>query len=326
MKILIIRFSSLGDLVTLDLTFRAIRHFHKDAEMTFFTSGIGKGLYQDSCYFDKYIIKEKNIFSNIQKLRIDSYDLVINLQCNKPSHYYNSIIEKKKNINKSFSLFQKIFNIKVQSKDHKAIIENCNVDKKDFKKYFDDISCDLIMLPTIREKRYLEENYKYIALSIGSSERWLSKQWGVKNYIELIKKLYYDNYKIVLVGSNLEEKDSLEIENSLDFKIINFVNKTNLTQLKNLLSEVSLYIGNDSGPTHIAAGVGTSTFTIFGPTSFVHAPSMKHNRGKHEFIIPDESISCAPCYKGTCPTNLECMDNINMSKVYEKIKNILDDL
>ncbi|MDX1296142.1 MAG: hypothetical protein R3302_07735, partial [Sulfurimonadaceae bacterium] len=71
MKILIIRFTSLGDLVTLEPTFRMIRHFFNDAEITFLTTGVGKGLFADTDYFDRYVI-HKGVFPSISALRGES--------------------------------------------------------------------------------------------------------------------------------------------------------------------------------------------------------------------------------------------------------------
>lgn len=264
MNILIIRFSSLGDLVTLEPTFRAIRYFYEDSKISFLTTGIGKGLYQDSNYFDEYIL-HKSVFSSIQKLKNNKYDIVINLQCNKPSHYINFFLKKDLVVNKSYSFKDKLLGLKVKSKTIREIIEatkSISLNKID--KYFDEVQ-ELIKLP-VRQKSLLENltsDKKYIAISTGTSERWLSKKWGIDNYSSLISKLIENNFQIILVGSALELEDS-EILLKKYPQIISFVNKTDLTELKNLLANVDIFIGNDSGPAHIAAGVGTNTLTIFG--------------------------------------------------------------
>jgi ADP-heptose:LPS heptosyltransferase len=81
MNILVIRFSSLGDLVTLEPTFRALRYFFFEDKISFLTTGVGKGFYQDSNYFDEYIL-HKGIFSSINELKNSKFDLIINLQGN----------------------------------------------------------------------------------------------------------------------------------------------------------------------------------------------------------------------------------------------------
>ena len=324
MNILIIRFSSLGDLVTLEPTFRAIRYFYEDSKISFLTTGIGKGLYQDSNYFDEYIL-HKSVFSSIQKLKNNKYDIVINLQCNKPSHYINFFLKKDLVVNKSYSFKDKLLGLKVKSKTIREIIEATkSISLNRIDKYFDEVQ-ELIKLP-VRQKSLLENltsDKKYIAISTGTSERWLSKKWGIDNYSSLISKLIENNFQIILVGSALELEDS-EILLKKYPQIISFVNKTDLTELKNLLANVDIFIGNDSGPAHIAAGVGTNTLTIFGSTDIKHCVKFMPYTGSHEYLKPNEEIKCHPCYKTKCPTNMECMQSIKVENILEKVRIIND--
>ncbi|QKF78381.1 glycosyltransferase family 9 protein [Arcobacter defluvii] len=325
MNILVIRFSSLGDLVTLEPTFRAIRYFFKDANISFLTTNVGKGLFQDSDYFDEYIL-HKSIFSSIEKFKKQEFDLIINLQCNKPSHYISLFLKKKVYVNKSHTFFHKLVGIKAKSKTIQEIIEATNyISQEKIEEYFK-INDEVIKLPLGKEKFFKEKlDKKYIAISTGTSERWLSKRWGINKYLDLIKILIKDNYQIILVGSNLEIEDSeFILRNFNNNEVTSFVNKTNLTELKNLLSEVDLYIGNDSGPSHIAAGVGTHTITIFGSTDIKHCVKFMPYSGKHEFLKPTEDIKCHPCYKTKCPTHMECMESIKVKKVLEKIEELFN--
>lgn len=320
MNILVIRFSSLGDLVTLEPTFRAIKYFYSDAKISFLTTGVGKALYQDTDYFDEYIL-HKSVVSSISQLKNIKFDLIINLQCNKPSHYVSLFLKKDLLVNKSHSLSQKLLGIKGKSKTIQEIIEKTTlIPQSKIDNYFLEIK-EYIKLPVGKENFFESKNTKkYIAISIGTSERWLSKKWGVANYLNLIKKLVENDYQIILIGSELElEESELILNNFKGNEVLSFVNKTNLTQLKNLLAEVDLYIGNDSGPSHIAAGVGTNTITIFGSTDIKHCVKFMPYTGIHEYIKPSEDIKCHPCYKTKCPTNMECMASITIDQVLEKI-------
>ena len=315
MRILIIRFSALGDLVTLEPTLRAFRYFFKDAKITLLTSSFGKDIYEDSGYFDDYLI-HKNFLPTIKQLRKEYFDLVINLQCNKPSHYINLFLCKNKTINKSFTLFQKIFHIKTHSKNIQEMLECANVEQDAIESYFKQKDAGKIRLP-VHQPKTISKAYR-IALSTGSSERWKSKQWGVDNYCNLIQKLSAQGIEITLIGSKLEMQDAQYITNHIS-TVLNLVGQTSLNELKNILHSVDLYIGNDSGPTHIAAGVGTDTLTIFGSTGIKHCPAFENYTGNHLYIKPDSSIACHPCYKGLCPTKHECMKNIDVDTVFNMI-------
>ncbi len=320
MNILVIRFSSLGDLVTLEPTFRALRYFFPEDKISFLTTGVGKGLYQDSNYFDEYIL-HKGIFSSINKLKSNKYDLVVNLQGNKPSHYVAMCLNKQIIVNKSYTFFQKIFGLKAKSKSIKEIIEATTLISQDkIDKYFNEVK-EYIKLPISEESilKNKDSSKKYVAISTGTSIRWLSKKWGVENYLNLVKGLVKENYQVILVGSDLELEDSKYILSHFNNEVLSFVNATNLTELKNLLAQVDLYIGNDSGPSHIAAGVGTNTITIFGSTDIKHCVKFMPYTGIHEYLKPSEDIKCHPCYKTKCPTNMECMGSIKVKDVLKKV-------
>ena len=98
------------------------------------------------------------------------------------------------------------------------------------------------------------------------------------------------------------------------------VDKTNLIELKSLISKLNLFIGNDSGPAHIAAGLGIDTISIFGSTDIKHCVKYLPYLGNHECIKPKDYVKCHPCYKSKCPTEMECMESIDIDDIINKIK------
>lgn len=321
MNILIIRFSALGDLVTLEPTFRAIRHFFPDANITFITSGIGKGLYADTLYFNNFII-HTNTFQTLKQIQEKKFDIVYNLHCNSLSHFLNIFINKKKTTNIAANLFQKILGIKIKAKELEQLLRESGINHEKIMNYFQDNVAKRISLE-YKKNSDLHLPKKYIAISTGSSQRWLSKKWGIENYKELIIKLHQLDYDIVLIGTELELSESKQIKIASPF-VYDLTNKSNLSQLKCILGHASLYIGNDSGPTHIAAAVKTNTLTIFGPTGKHHSPKFGRYFGEHAYVTPSEKIDCHPCYKPICPKNMECMKDITIGDVYSSAKRLIN--
>ncbi|MEA1915492.1 MAG: glycosyltransferase family 9 protein [Campylobacterota bacterium] len=322
MNILVIRFSALGDLVTLEPMFRAIRYFYPNAKIDFITSGLGKGLFCDTNYFDEYIV-HKSFISSVQSLRSKHYDLVFNLHCNSLSHLLILLCSKTKVINSAATLWQKLRGKKVPVKPIIETLLKTTIDKQKIEKYFNDDNAQIVTLPVHNAIKVNSTNQKIVALSTGSSNPWPSKQWGVNKYADLIQKLLDDDVCVVLIGTDLEIEDETILRERFPM-IQSFVAKTNLTQLKDILSQADMYIGNDSGPSHIAAAVQTNTVTIFGPTSTVHCVKYAPYHGKHVCIKPSEKIACHPCYKGVCPTKLECMEDIKVDYVYMSVKELID--
>lgn len=320
MNILIIRFSSLGDLVTLAPAFQAYRHFFANDHLTFLTSGVGDGLYGDSDYFDACIIN-KNFIETVTTLRQTHYDLVINLQCTHLSHCMVLFTHKERVINWSSSMMQKYLHIKSKAKTHLQILEASGYDKNEVEDFF--ALHQMIQLPyALQVYPWQELSKKTVALAPGTSERWESKKWGDAKFQELAGKLLNAGYNIILIGSALEKSIGIEIESAYP-AVINMITRTNLSQLKSLLASVDLLICNDSGPAHLAAGVGSNTLTIFGSTDIKHCVFFGKYQGKHSYIVSEPRLKCQPCYKSKCPTQHECMDAVPVSIVFQKIKEIL---
>ncbi|MDH5665615.1 MAG: glycosyltransferase, partial [Nitrosopumilus sp.] len=114
-EVLVIRFSSLGDLAVMEPAFRAIRHFHPNSKITFVSSQIGYELYYGSPHFDNFIIDNyphnkllSRTYHLYRNLRMRKYSIVYNLQGSSVSHLLTSILHKDKLINQSSSRLQKL--------------------------------------------------------------------------------------------------------------------------------------------------------------------------------------------------------------------------
>ncbi len=153
-----------------------------------------------------------------------------------------------------------------------------------------------------------------------------SKEWGLKKYIQLAEYLNtINNCKIVIPAKELNQ----DIIKELNEKRIEIVETENTSSLINLIKRCSLFIGNDSGPIHIANLLGKPTFTIYGPTNpDFHKPLA----GKNQYII--KQIKCSPrknqkfCFTHGglfCPSN-ECMATLNFDQVKLNIKAYIEEL
>ncbi len=100
-----------------------------------------------------------------------------------------------------------------------------------------------------------------IALGLGASHP--RKQWPIDHFAELALWLI-DKYKaqIVLVGGDDDKFLGLELVAKLDTNVTNLVGRTTLRQAAALLEKCEVYIGNDSGPMHMAATGGTPCVQI----------------------------------------------------------------
>ncbi len=264
-----------------------------------------------------------SFLDTVKKLSQIKYDLVFNLHCNSLSHLLLFFIKYKKTVNISANWKQRLFGIKIAGKQLEETISSSGIQSNKVQEYFEQKDAKMVVLPFNQSQKIFSSQKKIVAISTGSSIKWISKKWGVNNYLQLIKMLQENNIDVILIGTHLELDDSKYILEQ-NTNITSFVDKTTLSELKNLLGSVSVYVGNDSGPSHISAALGTNTVTIFGSTAIEHCPKYGKYYGIHKCIAPSIEIKCHPCYKPVCPTNMECMSDIEVSKVYNEVMKVLN--
>lgn len=130
----------------------------------------------------------------------------------------------------------------------------------------------------------------YIALCPSGGTSQL-KQWPVGNFIQLGRRLQ-DEHKarLVLVGGAGDETLGAELQRGLGAAAINLIGRTTLRQLAALLGQCKLFVGNDTGPMHIAAAAGIPVVAVFGSSCHhrFHPWSEKHR-------VVANVLPCSPC-------------------------------
>lgn len=98
--------------------------------------------------------------------------------------------------------------------------------------------------------------------------QWRYKQWHADGWRQLVEFLDQKDYQVVLTGSGqAAELQALEeLQQQFPSGVINLAGQLSLAQLTELISGAALFVGPDTGITHLAAATGTLTFALFGPT------------------------------------------------------------
>lgn len=333
MEILVIRFSSLGDLVTLEPTFRALRHFHRADRITFITSQIGKELYEDTAYFDRIVVehgdRRGHLLRRVRALRAalggQRFAVVYHLQTSRFSHLLTLLLRKDRVIHIAASGWQKLFSIKLRFRPPAELLRAAGFGAAAIADYMADDSHHRIALGADPQRvesfrRRLAEAggaRPVIALAPGASARWRSKHWGDDHFADLAARLQEAGAQIVVVGSELEKISAQRIQQSANHAL-DFTGQTDIGALKALLINTDVFIGNDSGPAHIAAAVGTATVTIFAPTAEIHCVKHMPYRGAHVCLSPEAGV-CRTCYETDCATSRGCMASIRVGQVFDSV-------
>ncbi len=148
----------------------------------------------------------------------------------------------------------------------------------------------------------------FVVLHLGGNS--LLRRWQVNHFAAVVKYIYTQyNMPVAVVGIAAETPISIELQRLCECRIFDLTGELSLAQCGALLAKARLFIGNESGPLHIAAGVGCPTIGLFGPgVPFVFYPKDTHI---FHFVLP-----CNPCNQRVCSQpNDWCMQHISVASV-----------
>ena len=108
------------------------------------------------------------------------------------------------------------------------------------------------------------------------------KRWPIGHFWALSATLRAGGLPCAVVCGPVETEAGLDVEGCPDS--VPLIRQSSLSDLIALAAAADLFVGNDSGPAHVAAAVGTPTLTLFGPTD----PGIWRPQGPHARVV------CAP--------------------------------
>jgi lipopolysaccharide heptosyltransferase I len=144
---------------------------------------------------------------------------------------------------------------------------------------------------------------------VNPNARWATKRWPIANFAALSKEIYRRSGALsVIVGGSDDVERGEELARLIGPPATNLTGSGGLGRLAAVLQRALLMITNDSGPMHLAAGVGTPVVAMFGPTD----PALVGPYGKGHTTLKT-TVDCSPCRnKKTCSRSIECMTKITV--------------
>ncbi|MBX2991729.1 MAG: glycosyltransferase family 9 protein [Bacteroidetes bacterium] len=146
---------------------------------------------------------------------------------------------------------------------------------------------------------------------------WKYRSWSLERFGDVVStivtRLNYD--AVLLCDKSEEEKLDLLQQRFAGRHNIHFVASDDLLDTCVILKEASLFLGNDSGPLHLASALGTRVVGLFGPAS-PELTAPRNDAGKFLFRI----VECSPCAQLHCerPSN-SCMSLISQDDVLQAV-------
>ena len=341
-KILVIRFSSLGDLVLTTPIFREIKKVFPNSRISVLTSSDLGSIFENNPHIDRLIkFKRKDTLGKLNKLiknlRDEKFDLIYDAHRSLRSIWivWNIIgfgffkfprvwIIKKRSIQKNLLIFAKLNFLKNYSSQRTHLLrplkENSNIELKYHTELFPGKNTEIFV------KKFLKKNglfpKKFIA--IGPSASYPIKCWPLSYFYKLISKLIEKDWPVVIVGGKNEFETS-KIEKKFYGKLQNVAGKFSILESAELLNQARLTITNDTSICHLSEAMDTPAFVFFGPTvkEFGYGPYIKESR----LIETFEKLKCRPCSKdgrGKCLNfdHLKCLTTIYPERVVSLIPDL----
>lgn len=346
-NILIIRFSSLGDIVLLSSIFEKIKKERPHCKIVFLTHERFSSVLQGNPFIDEIISfpdtarknrKEEKLFflSLVQK----NFTLVFDMHSSLRSQLLSKKIKahnKKTNKAEVFALKKYYFSRYLLTHIHVYLNFRSNFSWQHQRDKYNQVlqaagfytpMLPTALYPTNEDEKKIKDLLpsarwlnKAIAISPGAA--WPLKQWPIYYYIELTHILVENGYHVVLLGAATEHESEEIFTHVHSSSVLNLCGKLTILQTAALLKRSRLTVGNDSAIIHISEAMGTPAIAIMGPTSqeLGFSPYLEKS-----LVAQDFSYSCRPCTKtgkGKCrfsKTSAACLHKVFPVGIYQMIK------
>jgi ADP-heptose:LPS heptosyltransferase len=309
MKILVIRFSSMGDIIYTTPVVRCLKKQIPGAEVHFLTKPAFKYIYDNNPYVDKLLLLKPTLFETIRDIKAEHYDYIIDLHNNvrttliKINAHVKSSTYKKQPVRKWLSLK---FHLKLVKPIH--LVERYMQAVSFLGVKNDEQPIDYYIKADHQIKQLLPASHQndYVVFIIGATH--FTKRMPNEKIINICREI---NHPIVLLGGNDVKANGEEIASKVN-SVYNACGITSLDESVFLVSKAKTVIGFDTGLTHIAEAFDKPIVSIWGGT-VPELLGVQPYKVK-EALVAGVDLPCRPCSKfglEKCPLgHFKCMNDM----------------
>lgn len=328
LKVLVIRFSSIGDIVLTTPVVRTLKKQLEEVEVHYCTKPGFKIILENNPYIDKLHLLDGSLNNLIAQLKAEKFDYIIDLHNNLRTRIIKARLGVKAYSFNKLNYEKWLFvNLKINKLPNVHIVDRYMEAVKPLGVEMDEEGLDyFIPYKDEVEKEWLPETHKkeYVAFAIGAQHN--TKKLPVSRMIELCDKI---NKPIILLGGKDDFETGEEIvrffektavsepyeESLLEMNkkavIYNACGKYNLNQSASLLKGARVVFSHDTGLMHIAAALKKTIYSIWGNTT----PYFGMYPYRTRFVVfENNKLGCRPCSKigySKCPKgHFKCMNDI----------------
>lgn len=324
MKILLIRLSSVGDIILVSSIVKFLKQNIPNCKINLL---VKNGFEKPALLTGVDEILTLKVYSSLIR-DIDSINKTINEINNKK---YDILIDLHSNFRSFLITF--FTNVKIKSVIKKDILKRRLMvyfkwffgQFKTVEEKYIETAIDALQKAGINQIKKIKEaktkkikNIRNIVVHVGA--KWELKRWPY--FFDLIQKLSkFKKIKLFITGIKEEIEKNNELLYIKGRNIVNLIGKTTFEKLDSTIKKSDFFIGTDTAAAHIARLYKKPALVILGPT--VSEFGFIHNKN---YLVVERKLACRPCslHGGKkCPiASFECMTEITPDMVIEKIKNI----
>jgi lipopolysaccharide heptosyltransferase II len=331
LKILILKPSSLGDVVQAIPVLRLLKLHWPDSEIFWWIEAALSPLLQDDPDLTGVVRFDRRgwalpanwpeVWHSVRWMRRQSFDLVIDLQCLFRSGMFAWLANGK------FLLGLD------EPREGARGLYDVIVRRESFHKHAVDwylSTLKVLNVPVHSNFQWLPERPKVSAevkrkwetksarwIVIQPGARWLNKRWPVESYAALIRLLAVarPEFRFAIMGGQDDKHLGEALAQADPKRCLDLTGKVSLPEMVEWIRLSDLMISNDTGPMHVAAALGKTVVAVFGPTEPRRTGPYRQLQNVVRIDLP-----CAPCLKSYCTYSkpMECLKAIAPESVFKR--------
>ena len=328
-RILLIRLSSLGDIVLTTPAIRAVRAHFPDAYIAMLVGKQSADVLRENPHLDEIITFDRfakgkdtgEMLRTVRVLRERKFTLAIDLQRKFRTTLLMYLSGATARVGKGA-----LCTVRVLEQGNKHATAH----------YFDllhavgipavDQRLELFLAESERtdaSQRFDAAGVPQTGLKVGifPGAGWKLREWMPDRFAAIADRLVrHFNAEVLIFGGQKEADLVHAVVKLMAARAVPFAGNLQVRELAACIEKCDLFLTNDTGPMHIAAAVETPTVSLFGPGNHIRFQPLG---GLHQTIRHD--VPCSPCKQFTdkCKDNI-CMKNITIDEVWQSISDTLD--
>lgn len=329
-KILIINLDAMGDVLMTTAQLPAIKRKYPQSTIYWVTLKIATGLLQNNQYIDKVLPYD---FESLAILNQMEFDIIMNVDKSQRSGALAMSVNSKEKFGFGMNANGQIiplntgaeYNYRLGMDDHLKfkvnqrtgqdyLAETFNLEyqRDDYTFNFFDDELELIRKYKLQNK--ISDEDEIIGFNTGCSLLFPNKKMTVEQHQILIEKfLSFNRFKIMLLGGPEDTERNQEIAAAFPGKVINTPTTGGVRKGACYESIPQLIITGDSFGMHLGIALKKYMIAWFGLSCWTEIDL--YDRGVKLF---PEGLFCAPCWKKSCPYNLECIQMIDLERIVKE--------